>query len=171
MNKTSVILTAVLAAILVVGAFIGGWFAGKGRRQVISQRDTVTTVITIRDTITQYQPKYITKEVIRKELVEVTDTVTINDTTYIALPFERREYADSNYRAVVTGFCPELESISVYPKTQIVTQTITQTIEKKPTRFGVGVQVGFGASYGLVGKKVDSGPYIGVGVSYNFLRF
>ena len=171
MNKTSVILTAILAALLVVGAFIGGWFAGKGRRQVISQRDTVTTVITIRDTITQYQPEYITKTVIRRELVEVTDTVTINDTTYISLPVERKEYRDSNYFAVVTGIRPELEKISVFPKTQIITETITQTVQSKTTRFGVGVQVGFGACYGLVGKQVDAGPYIGVGVSYNFLRF
>lgn len=173
MNKTSVILTAILAALLVVGVFVGGWFAGKGRRphpSVVVQTDTII----FRDTVTQYKPEYITKEVIRRELVEVTDTVTINDTTYIALPFERREYADSNYRAVVTGYRPELESISVYPKTQVITKTITQTIEvpvKSPKPWGVGIQAGFGGVYGISGKRVDYGPYIGIGISYNIIRW
>ncbi len=87
------------------------------------------------------------------------------------MDIERREYADSDYLAVVSGIMPRLEEISVYPKTKIITQTITIGQERKPTRFGVGVQVGFGACYGLVEKKVDAGPYIGIGMSYNFVRF
>ena len=173
MNKTSVILTAVLAAVLIVGALIGGYFAGRGKRPEIQteiQRDTVWRT----DTVTQYKPEYITKTVIRRELVEVTDTVTINDTTYISLPVERKEYRDSNYFAVVTGIRPELEKISVFPKTQIITETITQTIEvpvKSPKPWGVGIQAGFGGFYGISGKRVDYGPYIGVGISYNIFRW
>ena len=170
MQKTSVILTAVLAAVLVVGALIGGYFAGKGARPEVGVKIERDTLI-IRDTVTKYKPQYITRDIIHHELVEVKDTITINDTTYLPLPVERRVYEDSSYRAVVVGIRPELESISVFPETKIITQTITQTIQPKPTRFGVGVQVGFGACYGLVGKKVDAGPYIGVGVSYNFVRF
>ena len=173
MNKTSIILTAVLAAILVVGAFVGGWFAGKGRRpqpSIVVQTDTIV----FRDTITQYKPEYITKTVVRKELVEVADTMTIHDTAYIALPIERKEYRDSNYYAVVTGYRPELEQITVYPKTQVITNTITQTIEvpvKKPKPWGIGVQAGFGGQYGITSKRVDYGPYIGVGISYNIIRW
>lgn len=42
---------------------------------------------------------------------------------------------------------------------------------QKPKCFGVGVQFGFGACYGLQSKQLDAGPYIGFGLSYNFLRF
>lgn len=172
MNKTSVILTAILASLLIVGAFVGGWFAGKAKRETIVARDTTIVMRIIRDTITTYKPEYITKTIVRKELVEVKDTVTINDTTYIALPVERKEYRDSNYYAVVSGIQPSLDEISVYPKTTIITQTITQTVEKKkPTRFGVGLQAGFGGFYGLSSKQVDYGPYIGVGFSYNLIRW
>jgi len=173
MNKTTAILASILAVILIVGAFVGGWFAGKGRRpqpSVVVQTDTIV----FRDTITQYKPEYITREVIRRELVEVTDTVTIHDTTYIAIPIERREYRDSDYFAVVTGYRPELESISVFPKTQYITKTITQTIEvpvKSPKPWGIGIQVGFGGQYGISSRRVDYGPYIGVGISYNFIRW
>lgn len=169
MNKTSVILTAILAALLVVGAFVGGWFAGEGRRQqpsVVVQTDTIV----FRDTVTEYKPEYIAKEVIRRELVEVTDTVTINDTTYIALPFERREYADSNYRAVITGYCPELESISVYPKTQYITTTITETIEEPAPLITLTLQGGVGGQYDLIHKTWGFGPYVGGGVSIRLRR-
>ena len=170
MNKTSAILLTIIAALLVAGSLIGGYFWGRGNRPEV-QRDTLTRVVTVRDTITQYKPEYITKEVIRKELVAITDTVTIHDTTYIVLPFERKEYSDSNYFAVVTGFRPELETISVYPKTQYITQTVTQTVHEKPKRWSVGVSTGFGVVYGFSGKRIDAGPYIGIGINYGIFRF
>lgn len=34
------------------------------------------------------------------------DTISIHDTTYIALQFEKVEYSDSTYRAIVSGFQP-----------------------------------------------------------------
>ena len=84
---------------------------------------------------------------------------------------ERKEYRDSDYVAVVTGYRPELESISVFPITKVVTQTITIHDKSKPKPLGVGVQVGFGGFYGISGKRVDYGPYIGVGISYNIIRW
>lgn len=170
MNKTTAILAAILAVIVIAGAFTGGFFAGKGKRPAF-QRDTVTTVVTYRDTVTVYEPKEITRTVIRKEYVAVTDTIIRNDTTYIEMPVERREYRDTNYRAVVSGIRPQLDEISVFPETRIVTQTVTVTEKRRPTKFGVGVQVGFGGTYGLVHKQLDAGPYVGVGISYNFIRF
>ena len=118
-----------------------------------------------------YYAEYITKTVIRRELIPVTDTLQIHDTTYIEMEVERKVYADSNYRAVVSGIYPSLDEISVFPETKIVTQTVTVYEPKKPTRFGLGVQAGFGGTYGLVGKQFDVGPYLGIGLSYNFVRF
>jgi len=39
---------------------------------------------------------------------------------------------------------------------------------KKPTRFGVGLNVGYGL---ILGDPVKTAPYIGAGLSYNFIRF
>ena len=73
--------------------------------------------------------------------VPVTDSVIIHqhDTTYVALEFEKVEYADSTYKAVVSGFQPKLESISVYPKTAYITNTV---VVKK--HFGLGITAGPG---------------------------
>lgn len=37
---------------------------------------------------------------------------------------------------------------------------------KKPSRWSVGLQIGFGLNYGIVNKSIDIGPYLGVGVEY-----
>lgn len=167
------ILVAVIACalLLCIGTGFASYYAGKHRAFKDAPRDTVTTVQIIRDTVTVKEPEYITKTVIRRELIPVTDTLQIHDTTYIAMEVEQKVYADSNYRAVVSGIRPSLDEISVFPETKIVTQTVTVYEPKKPTRFGLGVQAGFGGTYGLVNKKVDVGPYLGIGLSYNFVRF
>lgn len=174
MNKATAILASILAVILIVGAFVGGFFAGKGKREVVEVRDTVIKVETYRDTVTIEKPVPVKEYVYDSILVPVVDTLHIRDTVYIALPKERKEYRDSDYVAVVTGYRPELESISVYPKTKVITKTITQTIEvpvKSPKPWGIGIQVGFGGQYGITSKRVDYGPYIGVGLSYNIIRW
>lgn len=39
---------------------------------------------------------------------------------------------------------------------------------KKPTHYGIGVQIGYGV---ILGNPVKTAPYIGCGISYNFIRF
>ena len=171
-GKAIAILVAVIACALLIAGMTGFVCYKAGQRHApIGQRDTVVKVEVIRDTLTVVKPEYITQRVIDKVLVPVVDTLQVHDTTYISMDVEQKVYADSNYRAVVSGIRPSLDEISVYPETKIVTQTVTEYVQRKPTRFGVGFQVGFGASYGIINKKVDVGPYIGLGVSYNFVRF
>ena len=40
--------------------------------------------------------------------------------------------------------------------------------KEKPKHWNLGIQVGIGGQYGLINKKIDVGPYIGVGISYGF---
>lgn len=90
------------------------------------------------------------------------DTVllTVYDSVMVSVPIVQKEYKDSTYHAWVSGYHPNLDSIYIYrPTTQIV-QTIT-----KQKRWGLGVQAGMGAA----NNKIQ--PYIGVGVSYNFLMW
>lgn len=92
------------------------------------------------------------------------DTIYIRDTT-----LHRKEvvYADSNYRAVVSGYLnPRLDSLVLFPKTTYkeLTNDIYHPVivNRKPKRWGIGVQAGYG---------VPSGWYVGGGISYNLFMW
>lgn len=46
----------------------------------------------------------------------ITRTDTIRDSVWVYLPFERKIYKDSTYRAVVSGYEPVLEAFEIYEK-------------------------------------------------------
>ena len=126
--------------------------------------DTVTVVKI--DTLLIAEPVVEYRYIKEKEYVTVHDSLFVTDTVthLIELPREYAVYKDSTYRAVVSGVQPRLDTISVYPRT--VTSTITKYVEvKKKTRWGVGVQAG----YGWNGRKAS--PYLGAGVQYNLLSW
>lgn len=154
-----------LVALLIGG--VGGYFLRKGREPVV-KRDTVVNIVTYHDTVTVIHPVEIAKTIVRKERVVVTDTIVRNDTTYIELPVERKVYADSNYRAVVSGIRPSLDEISVFPETKVVTQTITVAEVTKPKRFSLGVQGGWYVIYDAAHKQVATGPGAGAGLSFGW---
>lgn len=75
-------------------------------------------------------------------------------------------YQDSTYTAQVSGSVDcQLDWIETYAKEVIKEVYITETVKTKPKRFGLGVQMG----YTYMQNKWR--PYIGVGVSWNFIRF
>ena len=130
---------------------------------------TITDTLVLTDTIIKFQPKPY--------------KITIIDTIYIPQQPQqpqkpqkpqkpqydtliRREviYKDSTYTAVVGGIEPYLKSIEIYPKTIYVNNNTTTTIKVR-SRFGLGVQAGYG--YGRNGLQ----PYVGVGVQYNFFQW
>lgn len=126
------------------------------------RRDTVTTVRvdTFRDTV----PVPVYERVVDSFPVIVRIPVsgdTIRDTTIIYLPITQKVYRDSLYTAYVSGYRARLDSIEVYSRTRTV--TIRETPKRK--RWGLGVQVGYGAT----GNKTSS--YVGVGVSYNLFEW
>lgn len=102
--------------------------------------------------------------------IKYNDTVTIchelRDTVkeLVFLPREYMVYKDANYRAVVSGVQPRLDSIEIFRRTY--TNTITKTI-KVPDRkrWGFGIQAGAGYD----GKKVR--PFVGLGVQYDLVRW
>ena len=112
------------------------------------------------DTITRVKPVYIASTPIVRY-----DTLRLHDTIAVPVPIERRVYADSNYRAVVSGWHPSLDSISVYPETRIITIE-RERVEKERSRWGLGIQAGAGLSAN--GAAV---PYVGVGVQYNLFSW
>lgn len=87
---------------------------------------------------------------------------TVVDSVEVEVAMERRMYQDSSYRAQVSGpaiggLHPSLDWVEVYNR--------TTTIVKRPTRWGIGVQVGYGMS------REGLSPYVGVGVNYNLINF
>ena len=127
---------------------------------------TITDTLVLTDTIVKMQPKPY--------------KVTIIDTIYLPQQPQKPQqpqqpqidtlirqeviYKDSTYMAVVGGIEPYLKSIEIYPKTIYVNNNTTTTIKVR-SRFGLGVQAGYGLS------RNGLQPYVGVGVQYNFFQW
>ncbi|WP_283391539.1 DUF6808 domain-containing protein [Millionella massiliensis] len=102
-----------------------------------------------------------------------TDTVKTSvdsDSTLFNVPIPIYQYSfrDSLYFLKVSGFNVEIDEFEVYPRT--VYKTITNTTVKTVTdtkRWGIGVQAGYGYNFG----SEKPGPYIGIGVQYNIVRW
>ena len=118
-----------------------------------------TLVVT--DTLLVERPVQVVSEKIRTEFVAVHDTLRVRDTLYMAVPIEAKVYADSTYRAQVSGWRPSLDWIEVYARTQ----TITQYIDHPAPRWSFGVTAGPGVVW-------DGGFHGGLGIvaglSYRF---
>lgn len=158
----------ILSVCLLLAGMVAGWFIRKG----VAESDAHETVVlldtlVVRDTVRERYPVYVQRTVTDTMLVALTDTVRVSDTVYVRLPREQKRYADTNYVAWVSGFRPSLDSIEVYQSTRYVTKEIILPGPAK--RWGIGIQAGYGL--GLTGGKVTGVPYIGVGISYDLIRF
>ena len=160
-------LVSVIVCALMLACWLFGYKAGRGAYSVpLPSVETRVDTVVVRDTITRERPVY------TRAYVRDTIRVRVCDTILVALPHEVRVYEDSLYRAEVSGYLPSLDRIEIYPRTVTVTRTdkVTQVVTvKNPTRWGLGVQVGYGV--GLHSGKVYTAPYVGVGLSWNILTF
>lgn len=153
-------LAALLTAGCIFAAFAFGVNYGEKRAECDYKERVIVEYRT--DTITRVKPVYIAST---PEIRIDTLIIREHDTIAVPVPIERRVYADSNYRAVVSGWHPSLDSISVYPETRIITIE-RERMEKERSRWGLGIQAGAGLSAN--GAAV---PYVGVGVQYNLFSW
>lgn len=119
--------------------------------------DTITIIK--RDTITIIKPQPVIQyrdRIIRDTLYSI-DSIPVP----INVPIEVKIYQDSNYKAIISGYRPQLDSISIFNKNQI--HTINK-ITYKTKKWNISPAIGFG--YGLYHKRVDM--YVGFSVNYNF---
>lgn len=155
---------------LLLAALLLAYCAGRNTAQqraissAIQQADTLV----IHDTITREMPVYITNTRVRTEYVPVRDTLRLHDTLFVPVTIEKRVYEDSLYRAEISGYKPSLDKIEIYQQTRTITQ-VEQVLVKDKKRWGLGIQAGYGV--GIHSGVVYTTPYIGVGVSYNILRW
>ena len=92
----------------------------------------------------------------------VNDVVANNmppDSARVIVPFTQKTYETDDYKAWVSGYEPELDSINIYRRTETVTNTMY--LDKKRRRWGGMVGVGAGISH-----KGTVTPIVGVMIGY-----
>lgn len=85
----------------------------------------------------------------------------------VDIPITQKTYTAPEYTAYVSGYRPVLDSISVYPRTEILTITQTVTEKERPKRWSIGPVAG----YGYDPQHNRFAPFIGIGLSYGIIRF
>lgn len=135
---------------------------GRQNDKIIERTDTLTVVQI--DTLTRIDIKYVDRWRTR------TDTVIHiekGDTIYVPIPVDRYVFTDdSTYRAEMSGYNVTLDKMDVYRKTITNNITTERLIKPKPKRWGVGIQAGYG-----INTSGQLRPYIGIGISFNVIRF
>lgn len=162
MKRTAFIVGGIAVAIL-LGYIFGRFGAKSARREPPTTR---VDTLYIYDTVTISTPLYVEKRVVSRELVEVVDTLRLRDTLFVYLEREQVEWRDSLCTIWASGVHPAVDSVKHFQRQMVLTREVPVKVK---SHWGVGVQVGYGAT--VVDKSVKVAPYIGVGVSWNFLSW
>ena len=150
-------------------ALVAGLFLGRGcstpQPEIVEKHQSDTVTITRIDTVVVERP-------VPVRVVETrTDTLLLyrpQDTIRVPVPIRQYSFRDSLYSLDVSGYHVTLDRLEVYPRT--VYKTITNTTERTVTdkkRWGFGVQAGYGYNF----SSGKSGPYIGIGLQYDIVRW
>lgn len=161
---------AVLAAVI-VAVFCLGYRMGlsKGRNSPILPDKSRVDTLYIRDTITQIKPISVRFRAIDTIRVAIRDTIRERDTLYLEMPLEQVVWRDSLAEVYASGIMPSVDSVRHYRTAEIRTITLPPVEVTRRTRWGIGVQAGYGVT--LSSGQIKAAPYIGVGVSYNLLAW
>ncbi len=151
-------IAVVLAAFL--GFIVGCWSVPTPQTIERIERDTITIREVVPSSVRPNRIEIAELPRIVWATEYLRDTTYIHDTVKVAIPLSLYTFEGADYRAEVEGWGVSLRQIEVYPQTIYRT-----TIEKKPSRWGVGVQAGIGFN----GSKF--GPYIGIGVQYSIFSW
>lgn len=121
-------------------------------QQTHPQIETKEKIVEKVKTITIKEPVPVTTYLSKPMLIpfETEKVVIQNDTTYIVLDREVKEYRDTNYYCRISGYQPVLEQLDIYQKT--IEHTITNNIYKKPL---VSLSVGITAGYSPIHNNFD----------------
>lgn len=117
-----------------------------------TRHDTIE--VTRVDTFERFVPHFDTEKIVDAFYVEK------DDSTQLKLPKTQRIYQDTTFKAWVSGFEPNLDSIKVFQSTRYITIENTTVKEIYPKKLQM---------YGNIGAFViqkDIAPYIGVKVKF-----
>lgn len=169
-KKFVVVATIVVAIGLMLAFMLGRCSAPMPELERTVDTVTVVRVDTLRHTDVQYRDRW---RVRTDTLVQIVG----GDTLYVPIPIDKHIFTDdTTYRAEVSGYNVSMDRMEVFRRTVDRTVTIREAFKPpRARRWGLGVQVGYGAVIDLSGGngniRVATAPYIGVGLSYNFLTF
>ena len=152
----------ILIGMGIVVAALVGFLAGRGCPRIAPETQIVTKVDTlvIRDTVTVSEPISVTRWRVDSVAFPVRDTVRVQDTLFVYLERERVRWKDEYCEVFASGVQPSVDSVRHFISERVILKTVPV---KDRSRWGIGVQAGYGAS------RQGLSPYIGVGVSYNLV--
>ena len=192
MKKKEYILAAVIvtAILLLLTAYMGYRYGVVMTSQYRTKSDTTTFVDTIPyyhpvpkdSTVLRYVTRYLPVVVPGQGKTQNIDTFLSEnyaqkneenippmgladkrDSMAVEIPITQKRYENENYRAYISGYEANLDSIFVFPKTTV----IRERSYKPPSKLHIGIMGGYG--YGFNSKQVE--PYIGIGVTYSIFSF
>src|SRR5574344_8190 len=154
----------VIALFLIALGALGAYFPLKRhfQAQIEALKPEVVQVVTERLDTAKFAPKEpIEKDVIKYIRIPVADSSAIeslirdkdalladvaslerkNDSLVLILKREQKVYADSSYRAVVSGISPQLAAIELYNKTIVETNFATHD-DRRDLHYGAPVRAG-----------------------------
>ena len=151
----------IVAVSFLIGARYGHRKAGIDPESHVI-RDTVQ--FTIHDTITREKPVF--KYSYIHDTVRAYFTTIERDTVLVDVPIEHKVYQeDSLYRCEISGYRPQLESLTIYPT--ITTITIREKVKTPAPKLSLGATIGPSALVTPSGK-VHGGVGATVGLQYRF---
>ena len=143
-----------------LGYAVGRKKAEKDEPKIV--RDTVA--FTYYDTLTIEKP--VPKYSYIHDTIRTYFQTVYHDTVLVDVPIERKVYAeDSLYRAVVSGWHPQLDSLTIFPQTTEI--TITNTVRIPPPKWSLGITAGPSVLLIPTGE-LKFGMGITAGVHYRF---
>lgn len=167
-TKKFVVVATIVAAIGLMLAFM----MGRCSAPMPELERTIDTLTVVRiDTVRYTDVRHRDRWRVR------TDTLVRlvgGDTLYVPIPIDKHIFTDdTTYRAEVSGYNVSLDRMEIFRRTVDRTVTIREAFKPpRARRWGLGVQIGYGATIDLNnGGRIAAAPYIGVGLSYNFLTF
>lgn len=120
----------------------------------------------------KFLPVFIPKDSLIKNIPDSGNNVMQNipdiipDSVAVEIPITQREYAGEEYHAWVSGYDPQLDSIFVFPRRDVVTIREPRGVDNgRQKRWGIGVFAGYGMTpHGFQ-------PCAGVSINYNLWNF
>lgn len=156
-----------LVGVALVACILVSFLIGKGRGYTegydaaMNQPHQADTIVKV-ETITIDRPVEVVRWKEREKLVyvPVDSLIYVHDTTFVAMEREFKQYSGEEYEAVVSGVDPALESLKIFRKEMVVTNTMTQkrkwsfSVVAGPSVLyngdfysGIGVTLGFGYNF------------------------
>lgn len=172
MKHTRYIIPIVLGLILAL-LFCGTRMCHKPETVTVTDTITVSKTDTLFDTtqLIQFFPKPIHDTILRWDYIPADTLLPLVSKTYSDTITEN-DGSTVEYTAHVSGYNPNLDTLKFRLTYPVITTEITNTVtntqliykDKKQSKLGFGVNVGFG--YGFFSKQPDI--YAGVGLTYRF---